>query len=83
MINQGYIVRFNLSKNDKSFTDKVYKTTKINCRIICLIIQRFNCQKKMRKKAKINFKIKIENFKKNLKKFFGKIKKNGNRCRRR
>jgi hypothetical protein len=37
----------------------------------------------MRKKAKINFKIKIENFKKNLKKFFGKIKKNGNRCRRR
>ena len=37
----------------------------------------------MRKKAKINFKIKIENFKKNLKKFFGKIKKNGNRRRRR
>ena len=29
----------------------------------------------MRKKAKINFKIKIENFKKKIKKFFGKIKK--------
>ena len=37
----------------------------------------------MRKKAKINFKIKIENFKKILKKFFGKIKKNRNRRHRR
>ena len=37
----------------------------------------------MRKKAKINFKIKIENFKKKIKKIFGKIKKNVNRRQRR